>query len=277
MKKLLWLLLTAAVCLWLAPVAAGRRSSGGNVRGWYLSPASVGQRATAVVRVEVDSLSTLWQQDVVWSEAQCRVLEVCKGRAPETIRLRQLGGQFDQYTTVAGPMASLQVGDQWLLAVDPMPDTGAWTVVAMIQGAFLIEGSNAVRDYRGFVFVEPPPSDAALVAGREIFDLEQLRQLLSQSASAVPSSAPEPDALPGVDERQMLARAVETVAQPDAANAPGTSAQVPGPLTEQAPASALAHRLWRNRTYRNVAILILLVIAAVGFAVLYANRKRRRK
>lgn len=183
----------------LVGLSAPGRNVGGQVDGWYLEPEEVTAQADVVVRVVLEAVEPIWWRNKVWTQATCRVTEVWHGRLAEsTMQVRAAGGLLDGITTVAGPRPDLRAGEEWVLAVDRMDGSDAWTIIGLTQGAFRVSGDTAVRDYHGFRFVKPPPPH--LADGRDLFALATLRRrvggdapvpTVSEGDSVSPAAGPE--------------------------------------------------------------------------------------
>lgn len=133
---------------------------GGHVRGVYLSPAKVAEDSQAIAKVRIQRVAPVIIADRVWTEAHCLVQEVWQGELGETMIVRQAGGRTPELRTEAGPRPDFKAGQEWILAVVE-PPFGDWTLLGLNQGAWVISGGNAVRDYAGFSFIEPPPVEIA--------------------------------------------------------------------------------------------------------------------
>lgn len=218
---------------------------GGHVRGWYLSPEKVAEDSQAVARVSIQRVAPVIIKGRVWTEVHCLVQEVWRGELGETIIVRQAGGNTPELRTEAGPRPDFKAGQEWILAVVE-PPFGDWTLMGLNQGAWVISGDKAVRDYSGFSFIEPPPIN--LEQGR----FERVPALELQAAIATQDQ--KPPALAPIDPPDSTSPAAPVAAIPAQANPPAPS---PAPIPF---AASPAPFPWGV-----VVTLIILILAFIIF------------
>ena len=194
---------------------------GGHVRGVYLSPEKVAEDSEAIAKVSIQRVAAVVIKGRVWTEAHCLVQEVWRGKLGETMIVRQAGGWTPELRTEAGPRPDFKAGQEWILAVVE-PPFGDWTLMGLNQGAWVISGGKAVRDYSGFSFIEPPP--VAIEEGRfERVSVPELRVAVAEPEVLVALSEtadPEPE--------PQLAPIKATTAQTNAAE-PASTVPPPSP------------------------------------------------
>ncbi len=213
----------------LAGVQLAFGNLGGFVTGVYLSPAEVAEFADLIIRGRILRVApTLWR-DAVWTETEIEVVEVWRGAiGDEVIVVRQPGGELEGFKTEAGPRSNFQLGDDWILAVDPIPGSDFHTVIGLIQGAFKVEDGQASRNFSGIRFSTPPPAGSVGQGAVEGFAIERLADMLG-GRRGDPASVPKPSPSPVAGELN------------DTGEVSNLSSG--GPAAENGPAAARSERL----------------------------------
>lgn len=159
---------------------------GGCVSGWYLPAEEVSGLADVIVRGRVERVETMAWRDLIWTETELAVVEVWKGGpSPGTLLIRQAGGELGDRRDEAGPRSDFRPGDEWILALDPISGSDAFSVIGFIQGAFQVNGDQATRDYTGMRFVSPLPPGVLKGGETETFPLAELRRRLAAGTRAL--------------------------------------------------------------------------------------------
>lgn len=174
-RALVWGVVAAV--MWQVSFVAAQMPAPYAVRVVYLSPEQIVADTDAAVMVRVERIETLRLGGRVYTDAHCSLLDVWYGDVDgETITVRQPGGVHDGLVTVAGPLPSWQVGENWVLALNS-PFDRWWTVHGIKQGAFKVDGDLALREFNGFTFIAPPP--ATVVNQFEAIRLDELRRRMT--------------------------------------------------------------------------------------------------
>lgn len=120
------------------------------------------QAAPLVVRGRVGQVQASWDEGErrIWTRAELSVLETVKGAAPQTILVRQPGGEVgDKGQRVEG-VAKFTPGEEAVFFLETVPDeAGVYTVYALGAGKVAFEKSKvgevrAVRHLDGLAFYQ---------------------------------------------------------------------------------------------------------------------------
>jgi hypothetical protein len=227
---------------------------GGHVRGVYLSPEKVAEDSQAVAKVSIQRVAPVVIEGRVWTEAHCLVQEVWQGELGATMIVRQAGGSTPELRTEAGPRPDFKAGQEWILAV-VAPPFGDWTLLGLNQGAWVISGGNAVRDYGGFSFIEPPPVEIA--EGRfERVPVVELQQEMAEPELLAAINQPDP-----TDPPAPQVNPPSPVTTAAGMTTPEPKSTLPAPAAET---SAPAPFPW--------AIVLLLIIIVFAFIIFRRSR-----
>jgi hypothetical protein len=135
----------------------------------YRSPQQLGAESSLVVRGEVTSVRSYWNEShtKILTETRISVADTYKGASGRTISVVQLGGVVGHVRMNVHGALSWSPGEEVLVFLEPFVGN-AWQVSGFFQGKY-----NIVRDKNGNAFVQNAPSgDSELVgapgAGRQL-------------------------------------------------------------------------------------------------------------
>jgi len=121
-------------------------------------------QAKVIVRAEVLSVQSLWTDDPkqIYTEIQLRIIETYKGKSPETIVIRQLGGIVGEDALIVHGNAQFTPGEETLLFLTYQK--GQYKTASLGLGKFSIimeNGQEVVENpvvSNRTLFIEKSPS-----------------------------------------------------------------------------------------------------------------------
>jgi hypothetical protein len=116
----------------------------------YRSPQQMGAESSLVVRGEVTSVRSYWNEShtKILTETSISVGDTYKGASGRTINVVQLGGVVGHVRVNVHGSLSWSPGEEVLLFLEPFAGN-AWQVSGFFQGKY-----NIVRDENGSAFVK---------------------------------------------------------------------------------------------------------------------------
>ena len=127
----------------------------------YRSPQQLGTESSLVVRGEVTSVRSFWNESrtKILTETNISVGDTYKGAAGSSINVVQLGGVVGHVRVNVHGALTWSPGEEVLLFLEPSAG-GAWQVSGFFQGKY-----NIVRDENGRAFVKNAPSVETEIVG----------------------------------------------------------------------------------------------------------------
>jgi len=127
----------------------------------YRSPQQLGTESSLVVRGEVTSVRSYWNEShtKILTETSISVGDTYKGASGGTINVVQLGGVVGHVRVNVHGSLSWSPGEEVLLFLEPFAGN-AWQVSGFFQGKY-----NIVRDENGRAFVKNVPSGDSEIVG----------------------------------------------------------------------------------------------------------------
>src|ERR1700690_290679 len=102
-----------------------------------MSIAEMSRAAPLIVRARCVANTVEWQGGEIWTFTEFEVEETWRGRAPERIMVRLLGGRMGNITSTVSGAPRFRSGEKVVLFLEPAPQ-GNFSIVSWAQGTFRI-------------------------------------------------------------------------------------------------------------------------------------------
>lgn len=157
-----------------------------------IRPMSIEELTTSASLIVEGQATESWsswnaQHSLIYTFTRVRVSKTLKGRADETVLVKQLGGSANGYTQKVAGVHPIQAGDEAVLFLRPSEARdGTMVIVGLMQGNFRIErasASGAATVNNGVTDVHQSTSGAVTEYRGAKLTLRQLESLVRKAAN----------------------------------------------------------------------------------------------